>query len=196
MDLTHPITLLLPVGIAALVVWRVHSRIKRMVGRQRLSRVRPWLTVVLFPLLLALLLFASVDHPEAAGALLGGVLLGCALAWYGLRLTKFEVSPIGLFYTPNAHLGVALSLLLIGRLAYRAVQVYAAHGSFHADSGAFARSPLTLVIFGTLAGYYVAYAAGLLRWKHRVQVGGPAAAGERRSLDRRRTNGARNEAGD
>src|SRR3954470_21652153 len=99
MDLTHPITLLLPVGIAALVVWRVHSRIKRMVGRQRLSRVRPWPTVVLFPLLLALLLFASVDHPEAAGALLGGVLLGCALAWYGFWLTQIQGAALGVFFT-------------------------------------------------------------------------------------------------
>ena len=182
MDLAHPITLLLPAGIAALVVWRVYSRIKRMVGRQRLSRVRPWLTVVLFPLLVALLLFASFDHPEAAAGLVGGVLLGCALGWYGLRLTKFEESPIGLFYTPNAHLGIALSLLLIGRLGYRAVQVYAVHGSFQADSGAFARSPLTLAIFATLAGYYVAYAAGLLRWKHRVDVGSSAATSGRHGV--------------
>jgi hypothetical protein len=175
MDLAHPTTFLIAAGIAALVVWRIYSRIKRMVGRQRLSRVRPWLTVVLFPLLAGLLLLASLDQPEASGALVGGVVLGCALGWYGLRLTKFEASPIGLFYTPNAHLGIALSLLLIGRLAYRAVQVYAAHGSFQADSATFAGSPLTLVIFGTLAGYYVAYAAGLLRWKHRAGVGGFAA---------------------
>lgn len=168
MDLAHPATLLLPAGIAALVVWRVYSRIRRMVGRQRLSRVRPWVTAVAFPLLVALLLLASRDYPLAAGALVVGLLLGCALGWYGLRLTKFEESPSGLFYTPNAYLGTALSLLLIGRLAYRVVEVYAGRGSFLGDSGAFALSPLTLAIFGTLAGYYVAYAAGLLRWRHRV----------------------------
>jgi hypothetical protein len=32
------------------------------------------------------------------------------------------------------------------------------------------RSPLTLFIFGTLAGYRVAYAIGLLRWRHRVDT--------------------------
>jgi hypothetical protein len=175
MDLAHPATLLLPAGIAALVVWRVYSRVKRAVGRQRLSRVRPWLTVTFFPLLVGLLLLRSIGHPEAALGLAGGVLLGCALGWYGLRLTKFEQSPLGLFYTPNAHLGIALSLLLIGRLAYRAVQIYVVSGSLQADSGTFVRSPLTLVIFGTLAGYYVAYAVGLLRWKHRVGFSDPNA---------------------
>jgi hypothetical protein len=29
-------------------------------------------------------------------------------------------------------------------------------------------SPLTLMIFATLAGYYVTYAIGLLRWRRRV----------------------------
>ena len=172
MDLAHPATLLLPAGVAALVVWRVYSRVKRMVGRQRLSKVRPWMTVIFFPVIVSLLfLGALIGHPESAFGLAGGVVLGCALGWYGLRLTKFEPTPEGLFYTPNAHLGIALSLLFIGRLAYRAVHLYMAAGSFQADSAAFARSPLTLLIFGTLAGYYVAYAIGLLRWKHRVGLG-------------------------
>ena len=29
-------------------------------------------------------------------------------------------------------------------------------------------SPLTMAIFGTLAGYYVTYAIGLLRWRAQV----------------------------
>ena len=176
MDLAHPATLLLPAGVAALVVWRVYSRVKRMVGRQRLSKVRPWMTVIFFPVIVSLLfLGALIGHSESAFGLAGGVIFGCALGWYGLRLTKFEVTPEGMFYTPNAHLGIALSLLFIGRLAYRAVQLYAVSGSLvAADPNAFARSPITMVIFGTLAGYYVAYAIGLLRWKFRVAKSGSA----------------------
>jgi hypothetical protein len=173
MDLSHPTTLLIPLSIAALVIWRIYSRVKRMVGRQRLSRVRPWLTIVFFPLLTGLLLLGSLKNPASALGLVCGVLLGGILGWYGLRLTKFEQSSLGLFYTPNAHLGIALSLLLIGRLAYRAVQIYTAAGSFQTDSLNFVRSPLTLLIFGTLAGYYVTYAVGLLRWKQRVLLAIP-----------------------
>ena len=176
MDIAHPTTLLFPAGIATLVAWRVYSRIKRMVGRQPLSSVRPWLTVILFPLLVGLLLLGSLAHPEAALGLAGGVAFGCALGWYGLRLTKFERSPLGLFYTPNAHLGIALSLLFIGRLAYRAVKLYLVSGSFQADSGTLARSPLTLFIFGTLAGYYIAYGIGLIRWKHGTSLSSTDAA--------------------
>ncbi len=178
MDFAHPATLLLPAGIAALIAWRVYRRVRRMVGRQRFSGTRAWLTVVFFPLLVGLLLLGSLAHPEAALCLAGGVLVGCVLGWYGIRFTRFEQTPLGLFYTPNAHIGIALSLLLVGRLAYRGIVLYAASGAIAGDSAAFARSPLTLAIFGTVAGYYVAYAVGLLRWKRRAaRVDPPAASG-------------------
>lgn len=173
MDLSHPSALLIPVGIAALVGWRLYSRIKRMVGRQRLSRIRPWVTLCVFPLLVALFLITSLARPLAALGLVGGVLAGVALAAYGLRLTKFEQTPLGLFYTPNAHIGVALSLLLFARIAYRAAYLYFVPEAIQEGSGVFVGSPLTLLIFGTLAGYYIAYAIGLLRWRRRVRLASP-----------------------
>ena len=81
-------------------------------------------------------------------------------------LTKFERTTEGFFYTPSAHLGIALSLLFVGRLAYRLAQTYAlAEQASMAWPNDFTHSPLTLVIFGTLAGYYVTYAMGLVRWR-------------------------------
>ena len=180
MDLSHPATFLIPAGVAALVGWRVYSRVKRMVGRQRLSRVRPWVTLCVFPLLVAVLLIASASHPLAALALVAGVLGGAALGWYGLRLTKFEVTPVGLFYTPSAHLGIALSLLLIARIGYRAAYLYFVPEAI--QGGIFVRSPLTLLIFGTLAGYYIAYAIGLLRWRRRVSLASPPVDSEQQEV--------------
>jgi hypothetical protein len=171
-DLSHPTTLLLPAGIAALVGWRLYSRVRRMVGRQRLSKVRPWVTLCLFPPLLVLLVAGSWSHPSAALGLVGGTMLGIALGFFGLRLTRFEQTPVGLFYTPSAHLGIALSLLLFARIGYRVAQMYVVPGAMQGGSAAFARSPLTMLIFGTLAGYYVCYAAGLLRWRRRVRRAG------------------------
>ena len=156
-------------GIAALVVWRLYSRIRRMVGRQRLKRVRPWITVILFPVLLVLLLMGALAHPMSAAALVAGAALGAGLGVYGLRLTKFEETPEGLFYTPSAHLGIALSLLFIVRIGYRLVQYQMSPESVQPGWSGLAQSPLTTVVFGTLAGYYVAYAIGLLRWRFSVE---------------------------
>ncbi len=167
-------SLFVSLGIAALIAWRVYSRVRRMVGRQRLSNVRPWITVSLFPALIALLLLGSIPHPGSALALVAGVGLGAGLGIYGLRLTKFEQTPSGLFYTANAHLGIALSLLFLGRVAYRSVQFFWSAVPAAAPPADFVRSPLTLLIFGTLAGYYVLYAVGLLRWRRRVGLNNAA----------------------
>ena len=56
--------LLVTLAIIALIGWRMHSRIRRSIGRQRLSRIRPWITVVLFPLVTALLALAALRSPE------------------------------------------------------------------------------------------------------------------------------------
>jgi hypothetical protein len=167
----NPSSLLVSAGIAALIAWRLYARVRRMVGRQRLSSVRPWITLSLFPVLIALLLLGSMARPESALAIVGGVALGAGLGIYGIRLTKFEQTPAGLFYTPNVHLGVILSLLFLGRVAYRALRMYFWAAPVDTQNAEFLRSPLTLLIFGTLAGYYIAYAFGLLRWRRRVKPG-------------------------
>ena len=151
-----------------LLAWRVYSRFKRMVGRQRLSKIRPWVTLVIFPLLIGLLCFAALSHIERLWWLALGLGLGSILGIYGLRKTNFEPTKQGLFYTPNAHLGIALSLLFVGRIIYRLIEVYALAPGLPRGMDDFARSSLTLAVFGLLAGYYISYAIGLLRWRFRV----------------------------
>ena len=147
--------------LVPLVAWRLYSRFRRLVGRQRLSRVRPWISLTVFPAFLALLAWLAHGRADALAWLAGAMVLGALLARYGLSRTVFEATPGGIFYTPHAPLGIALTVLLAGRIGYRLYEVLAA-GPAAAD---FARSPLTLAVFGVLAGYYTAYAAGLLRWR-------------------------------
>ena len=149
-----------------LIAWRLYARFRRMVGRQRLTRIRPWIQLTIFPLLVMLLGAASVAHPLNLAVLAAGLAAGAGLGLYGLRRTAFEPTSQGLFYTPNAHLGIALSTLFLLRIAYRAYEVYVLAPGPHVPD--FARSPLTLSVFGLLAGYYVAYAIGLVRWRRRV----------------------------
>lgn len=174
--MTQPLSTqaLFTTAIVALIAWRMYSRIRRTIGRQRLSPVRPWLTVVIFPLLIVLLALATRSLPLAEGSLVCGVAVGIGLGVLGLRLTRFEESPEGLYYTPSAHLGVVLSTLLVCRIVYR----FIARGLPGAAVGppapsANALTPLTLVLVGTLAGYYCVYAIGLLRWAARSRSATP-----------------------
>ncbi|HEX4025541.1 MAG TPA: hypothetical protein VHX52_12700 [Steroidobacteraceae bacterium] len=197
---TRTIVLLL---LAALILWRLYRRTRRLLVRQRLSPARSWVSVCVYPALLLLLAVRTWPHPAVVAALAGGAAIGAALGAYALRQTSFEQSAEGLFYRPSAPIGVALSLLFAIRLVYGLSRMYAlnARGGF-AGSGAgrtgaaaafsgaaagagaagagavapaaVAANPITLAIFGMLAGYYVAYAIGLLRWQRRAAGNPPA----------------------
>ena len=170
-------------GIIALILWRMYARIRRVIGRQALKRRRLIATLVVFPFLIALLLLASMAHPLNAITLCGGAAIGALLGVYGLRLTRFEATESGYFYTPNAHLGIALSLLFVGRLAYRFIHLQMIGDAPVGPPLDFTRSPLTLLIFATLAGYYVAYAIGLLRWSSNTPLPLCAASVDAEDID-------------
>jgi membrane protein CcdC involved in cytochrome C biogenesis len=157
--------ILVTILFVALIAWRMHARVRRLIGRQKLAPARPWINVVLFPVLVALLALGSRLHPLAAGALVAGAALGIALGVIGLRRTRFEVTAEGLYYTPSAHLGIALSVLLVARILWRFLSVgFPVPGSAPPPPPGSTLTPLTLALLGTLAGYYFTYAVGLLRW--------------------------------
>jgi len=79
-----------------------------------------------------------------------------------------QIQEVTLAFVPKV-IGVGLSLLLVGRILYRMEQLYVGGGGAPGSDPSFARSPLTLVVFGLVAGYYTAYAAGLLRWRRRAE---------------------------
>ncbi len=168
----HP-SMFATIGVIALVLWRLYARIRRTIGRQTFKRRRVIMTLIVFPILLVLLLMTTIGHPLNAIPLCAGAAVGALLGVYGLRLTRFEATETGHFYTPNAHLGIALSLLFVGRLVYRFLHLQMSGDGPAGPPMDFTRSPLTLLIFATLAGYYVSYAVGLLRWSQRTPLPSP-----------------------
>jgi hypothetical protein len=166
MNAANPSTVALLVFIP-LIAWRIYRRFRRLVGRQRLSKVRLWIRLIIYPVLLVMLCAAMHRHPERICWLAGALGLGVLLGAFGLKKTGFERTPDGLFYTPHTHLGIALSLLFVARITYRLIEVYTSPAAPHGMDG-FGRSPLTLIVFGLLAGYNVTYTIGLLLWRSRL----------------------------
>ena len=144
------------------VMWRVYQRVKRLMVRQRSQAWRHWVSLVLFPALLVMLGVVALAHPSVLAGMAAGIAAGAALGVLGLRKTKYERIGSEFFYTPNAHIGILVSMLFVGRLLYRGYEFYVLGTAQPQD---FASSPLTLLVFGILAGYYTMYAAGLLRWR-------------------------------
>jgi hypothetical protein len=153
----------IPILFGGLIVWSIIRRVRRNIGRQPLRPRRAITSIVILSLVSVLI--AGLSWPNThllfsfGGGLLPGVLLGLA----GLRLTRFETTDEGHFYTPNTHIGIALSVLFAGRMVYRLIVLGGADAQNHAP---LFQSPLTLVIFGLTVGYYIVYQAGILIHNH------------------------------
>ena len=116
-------TQLLPALIIPFVGWRIYTRVRRNVGRQPFHERRWKSTVVVFSVMTSLLGLAAMRSLPALGGLAGGLVLGAALAVIAFKLTRWESTPAGNFYTPNIVIGLGVTLLFIGRIAYRIVVV-------------------------------------------------------------------------
>ena len=96
------------------------------------------------------------------------------MALWGAHRTRFVRLDGQLYYVPHTYTGIAVTLLVLGRIVYRSVQIYSmGHGidpGRTADSApgftapSMVRSPVTVGLFFVLIGYYVCYYSRVL-WK-------------------------------
>jgi hypothetical protein len=166
----HLMSYVIIVPLVALMIWR---RISRNFGRQPIQRKRMIARIAIFAVIGGLLMLAGLHDIRLAEGLLGGMAIGAALGFVGLRLTRFETDPVkGDCYVPNPWIGAVLTALLVGRLVWRFMvlapqaqqtQALAATAPPGTDvSMGYQASPLTLLMVGLLVGYYIVYFAGLL----------------------------------
>ncbi|MGZ3181803.1 MAG: hypothetical protein ACXU8N_05115 [Telluria sp.] len=160
-----PAAAVLPYLLIPLVLWRVYARIKRLMTRQQSHAWRHWLSVVLFSLIVLSFVVPGLAYPSALAALAVGVAAGAGLAIAAFQRTVFENEDGTLYYTPSAHIGVFVSLLFVGRICYRFLNLYLNHGASQPDQPW--TSPVSMLVFGLLAGYYVVYSGSLLRWRRK-----------------------------
>ena len=88
----HP-SLLVSILLAAFIIWRFYARIRRMVVRQKLSKVRPWITVCVFPIVLVLFAVLSISHGVDLASLFGGAVVGIGLCDQTLEVLVREYLP-------------------------------------------------------------------------------------------------------
>jgi hypothetical protein len=152
---------IVPVVVVSLLAFRMYGRVRRNIGRQPMQPKRMIAFIIIFAAVTCLLSVISFLYPHLFLGLGGGLALGALLALVGLRLTRFEATPEGHFYTPNPYIGVALSILFVGRIVYRLFVISTVSDSPQPPPSLM-QSPLSFLVFGLLAGYYVAYYVGLL----------------------------------
>ncbi|MDQ7994326.1 MAG: DUF1453 domain-containing protein [Luteibacter sp.] len=156
----------IPFIVAPLMAFAVYRRVRGSFGRQPIRTKRMTARIVIFAAIACLMMTSGLQDIRLAEGALGGLVLGGALAFVGLRLTRFESSPQGGdFYIPNPWLGAALTALLLGRMAWRFLvlaPLFQGEGPAVAHTPPPGNSPLTMLVVGLTIGYYAAYYAGIL----------------------------------
>jgi hypothetical protein len=161
MEMTTLILLLL----VPVAVWRIYSRLKRLMGRTKSELWRHYLAAVGLAAVLLVLAVQQWGKWEALGGLLIGAALGAALGHRNMQLTRLENRQDGFFYTPNRKLGLLVSMLFISRLIYRLFEGYLQFHDHLPMEADFFGNPISAVLFGLLCGFYATYGFLLIRWR-------------------------------
>jgi hypothetical protein len=171
MDADH--VRILPYALALLAVFLIYRRFRRNFGRQPLLPVRMGIRIVILLTLGCVLLPRALQSSSFLLAEIVGIAAGVALGMWGSAHTRYQSYNGRMHYSPHTVTGVAVSLLLIGRLVYRLAALYAARSSDGGapsmqgfDAHSMMSSPITVGMLFTVIGYYVCYYAHVL-WRSR-----------------------------
>jgi hypothetical protein len=165
----------LPYFIAVVVVWAIYRRLRRSFGQQPLRPVGMRIRMGILVVLGVSFIPVALKSVQFFGAEVAGLVAGIALALWGASRTRYRSEGGQLYYVPHTYTGIAVSLLFVGRLAYRLAQVYlwnAAPVSGTDSAPALTspamnmKSPLTAGLVFVVIGYYVVY-YGVVLWKAR-----------------------------
>jgi len=167
MELT--ITTLALLVLTPLLVWRIYRRIQAQMTRQRSIVSRHYTGILVFGAMILVPAAQLLGNFYNLAALLVGAGGGIGYAVWGLKLTRFETNPQGYWFTPNARLGMVMAMILVARILYIGVEVYANQGS-GVTTERLTESPLTMLCVGLTAGYFGWYSLSLLRWRRKMRA--------------------------
>jgi hypothetical protein len=160
------LTTLALIALVPFLVWRIYSRLKNQMTRQRSIVSRHYTGLIVFAAMVLVPGTELGDRPFQLAALAAGAIAGIALATYGLRRTRFEDTPEGYFFTPPSRMGILVAMLLVARVIYLGIEIYMNQGSNHPNPR-FTDSPVTMLCLGMTAAYFATFSAGLMRWRQR-----------------------------
>jgi hypothetical protein len=164
--------LLLAVLVLAVALIPVGLVLRFRTGTAR-RRARGWIaTINVAGFGLSIFMFmvtAAVTSTWAPGTFtyaLGGLALGWAVGLLGYALTRWEPTPQGLYYTPNAWLVLTLTLAVTGRILYGIWRGWQAWGAVAGDRTWLAEAGVagSMGVGAVVLAYYFTYWTAV-RWR-------------------------------
>lgn len=161
-----PVVLLLLAVLALAVVMMPLSLVLRYRAGTSRRRARRWLATVnvagfAFSIVSFLILAAATNTwaPNVLRYSLMGLAAGALLGLLGYALARWEHTPQGVYYTPNAALVLTITLVVTGRILYGFVRAWQAWGTRGPDESWLAASGLagSLAAGAVVLGYYFTF---------------------------------------
>ena len=162
------ITTLALLLLTPILVWRIYTRLKTQMARQRSLMTRHYTGVLVFIGMILVSLSEVLTRPYPLGALAAGTALSVFWGVVALRRTVYETLDTGYFFTPPMRLGIVMAMILVARVLYLGVEIYASQGS-GLPAPRFTDSPLTMLCLGLTAAYFGTYSVGLLLWRRKLR---------------------------
>jgi hypothetical protein len=163
------ITTLALLLLTPILVWRIYTRLKTQMARQRSIMSRHYTGVLVFVGMILVSLSEVLTRPYALGALVAGTALGVFWGVFALKRTVYEDTEGGYFFTPPMRLGIVMAMILVARVLYLGVEIYASQQGNGAPAPRFTDSPLTMLCVGLTGAYFGAYSVGLLLWRRKLR---------------------------
>lgn len=171
-----PVVLLGAILVAVLLI-PVSLVMRYRTGRTR-RQARGWTaTFNIVALAVSILLwlttvaFTSIWIPGALMYALAGLALGFLLGIVGLTMTRWDVNPGSLHFTPNAWIVLFVTLVVAARMAYGAWRTWHAWETWGTPTSAVLLDSLTgsMAAAGLVLGYYLTFWLGVRRRIRRHQ---------------------------
>ena len=162
------ITTLALLALTPILVWRIYSRLKTQMARQRSIVTRHYTGALVFGAMILVPLSETLARPMELGALAAGTALGVFWGVFALRRTVYEDTAGGYFFTPPMRLGIIMAMILVARILYIGIEIYANQGS-GLPAPRLTESPLTMLCVGLTGAYFGAYSVGLLLWRRKLR---------------------------
>lgn len=166
MDLS--ITTLALLVLTPLLVWRVYKRIQARMTRQRSIVSRHYTGVLVFGAMILVPAAQLLGNLVNLGALAVGAAFGIGWSMWALKKTRFEDTQQGYYFTPPARVGTLMAMVLVARILYLGVEIYANQGK-GVPAPKLTDEPLTMLCVGLTAGYFGWYSMGLLNWRRKLR---------------------------
>ncbi len=142
----------------AAIAFLYYRRIRRTFGRQPWKPVRSGIRQGVMALLGAALVSAAIFLPGVLPGIVTGAVVGIGLGVLALRHTHTEWADGQGWSTTNSWIGAALTVVLLGRLAWRVGSGALATGD---GAAGFQGSPLTFGIAAALVVYSLLHTGGI-----------------------------------